>query len=81
MNNNNNKAKVENKEANVVAKPLQLVIDEVKQDIVMALNKSGLHISVLDMIMSQICNEVKQQAIIVNDMERSAYEKAVSEQK
>lgn len=59
--------------------PISVYIQESKQKIITAINDTGLHISLVEMIMKDLYNEIKQQADITREYELNEYQKALTE--
>lgn len=59
--------------------PMSVYIQESKQKIINAINACGLHISLVEMIMKDLYNEIKQQADITREYELNEYQKALTE--
>lgn len=57
-------------------KPISLVMEEFKQNMINTINKSGLHVSIIDTLLAQIYNEVHNTALQVAQREQSEYEAA-----
>ena len=57
-----------------------IAIQETKQNIVDAINNSGLHASLVEMIMKELYIEVKQQADAVYQQELAHYQAALAVQ-
>lgn len=54
--------------------PMSVYIKESKQKIINAINDTGLHISLLEMIIKDLYSEIKQQADAVYNHEKTEYE-------
>lgn len=54
-------------------KPYSMIIDEFKQKIIDDINKSGLHISVVDMIFQQIAEQINLSAKQVAEQEKQIF--------
>lgn len=59
--------------------PMSVYIQESKQKIINTINACGLHISLVEMIMKDLYNEIKQQADITREYELNEYQKALTE--
>lgn len=70
---------MENITNTTINKPFSLVTNELRTGIVDLMNKSNLHIELLDMILGGIYTEVHQQAIAQAEREKAEYEKALAE--
>lgn len=55
-------------------KPLSVYIQDAKQSIISAVNSTGLHITLVEMIMKELYNEIKQQADATYSHETQRYE-------
>ena len=65
---------------NTINKPISLIIEESKQTIVNAINSTGLPMTLLEMIVRDLYNEVRQKALYQYESEKVEYEKALAEQ-
>jgi hypothetical protein len=64
----------------MVDKPANLIIVDTKQDIINSLNRSGLPLTVKELMLSEILAMVKDQAEIYIQKEREAYFTKVQEE-
>lgn len=55
-------------------KPLSVYIQDAKQSIINAVNSTGLHITLLEIIMKELYTEIKQQADATYNREKERYE-------
>lgn len=62
-------------------KPITMVVDEFKKEIVTSINKSQLPLFVLDYIMKDIYNEIHISNLNSAENDRIKYEKEISTQK
>ena len=60
-------------------KPLSVYIQDAKQGIINAVNSTGLHITLLEMIMKELYTEIKQQADATYEHDKLKYEQALAE--
>lgn len=65
---------------NTISKPISLIIEESKKTIIDAINSTVLPMTLLEMIMRDLYNEVRQQALYQYENEKVEYEKALAEQ-
>ena len=65
---------------NSINKPISLIIEESKQTIVNAINNTGLPMTLLEMVMRDLYNEVRQKALYQYESEKNEYERALAEQ-
>ncbi|MBQ2396103.1 MAG: hypothetical protein II304_03545 [Bacteroidales bacterium] len=56
-------------------KPVSMVIEDFKQNIINSINSSGLHISVVDLILGQVYNDIHYTATQVAKKEKDEYSK------
>lgn len=60
-------------------KPINVIIDDVKNDIYKVLMRDNLPITIYAMLLEQINNDVQRQCKIVLENERKQYENALKE--
>lgn len=66
---------------NIINKPLFLNIEELNQMIIDVINQSTLHPTILEMVIKNIYNEVKEYNRIYCEREKAEYEKILVETK
>lgn len=62
-------------------KPISLLMDDFKSELINTINKSNLHISLVDLILGQVYSEVNQTAARVAENEKAEYIKSKTEKK
>lgn len=70
---------MENKN-NQVEKPITMVIEETKNNLINVINQSGLHPFILDSIMKELHNEIHISYLKQAQMEAENYNKSVSKE-
>lgn len=63
----------------MIEKPASMAINETKENLINVCNKSNLHISVLQLIVKELHEEINKTAQKVLEDEREEYEKAISQ--
>lgn len=58
-------------------KPLSMLINETKVNLVKACNESNLHISILQLIVKELHGEIDKAARKIMEDERAEYQKAI----
>lgn len=69
---------MENKD-NQVEKPITMVIEETKNNLVNVINQSGLHPFILDSIMKELYNEIHVSYLKQAQIEADNYNKSISD--
>ena len=64
---------------NNVPKPISLVIGEFRENLAKTINESGLHISLIEMVVKEIYLEVCNQAEVISIREKNEYKKHLDE--
>lgn len=62
---------------NTINKPVSMVLNEAKDVIVKAINSVQLHPTLLEMVIKDIYNEVKYNAVAFSEREKAEYEQAL----
>ncbi len=70
---------MENKN-NQVEKPITMVIEDTKNNLINVINQSGLHPFILDSIMKELHNEIHISYLKQAQMEAENYNKSVSKE-
>ena len=65
---------------NTINKPISLILEESKKTIVDAINSTGLPMTLLEMIVRDLYNEVRQNALYQYESEKKEYERTLAEQ-
>lgn len=83
MENNNSNNNINNNIHNTInniQKPVSLIIEEFKDNLATVINESGLHMSLIDMIVKEIYFEVHNQAELISAREKLEYERLCYEE-
>lgn len=62
-------------------KPISILMEDFKSELIKVINESNLHISVVDLILGQVYSEVNQTAARVAENEKAEYIKSKTEKK
>lgn len=62
-------------------KPISVLMEDFKSELIKVINESNLHISVVDLILGQVYSEVNQTAARVAENEKAEYIKSKTEKK
>lgn len=60
---------------NNVQKPVSIIIDDLKSNIIEIINNSNLHISIVELIVKDLFFEIKEQSKLILEMEKTKYDK------
>jgi hypothetical protein len=66
-------------ENNTINKPLSMVLQESKENLIKVINGLNLHPSILELLIKDIYNEVRIQTLATENYEKLEYEKALME--
>lgn len=66
-------------ENNTINKPLSMVLQESKENLIKVINGLNLHPSILELLIKDIYNEVRIQTLVTENYEKLEYEKALME--